>query len=88
MGELIMERVTDNLSRLKLGKIREILPVVSEESRKNEESWLSFLDRLLEEEVNAREERRVRTTLKIAGLPFEKTIDEYDFGFHDTLVSG
>lgn len=85
MPELIMERITDNLNRLKLGKIREVLPGISEESKVNNESWLTFFDKLLMEEVNAREERRLRTSLKIAGLPFEKTIDEYDFGFHETL---
>jgi DNA replication protein DnaC len=85
MPELIMERITDNLNRLKLGKMLEILPVVSEEARTNNASWLTFLDRLLEQEVDAREDRRVRTSLKIAGLPFDKTIDEYDFGFHETL---
>jgi DNA replication protein DnaC len=88
MHEFIMDRITDNLNRLKLGKIREILPVVFEESRKKDESLLSFLDKLLEEEVNAKEERRVKTSLKIAGLPFEKTIDEYDFGFHETMDKG
>jgi DNA replication protein DnaC len=85
VSELIMERITDNLNRLKLGKIREILPVILEESRRNNETCLTFLDRLLEEEVNAKEERRVRSSLKIAGLPFDKTIDEYDFNFHESL---
>ncbi|MBF0467006.1 MAG: ATP-binding protein [Nitrospirae bacterium] len=80
-----MERITDNLNRLKLGKIREILPVILDESTRNNDSCLTFLDRLLEEEVNAKEERRVRTSLKIAGLPFEKTVEEYDFNFHEHL---
>jgi len=85
MSELIMERITENLGRLKLSKIQEVLPVVSEEAQANETSYLAFLDRLLEEEVTAKEERRVKTSLKIAGLPFEKTIDEYDFAFHASM---
>jgi len=85
MSELIMERITENLSRLKLSKIQEMLPVVAEEAQTNKTSYLTFLDRLLEEEVTAKEERRVKTSLKIAGLPFEKTIDEYDFGFHASM---
>ncbi len=85
MSEMIMERVTENLNRLRLSKIQEILPVLSEDSRVRELSHLAFLDRLLEEEVSAKEERRVKTTLKIAGLPFEKTIDEYDFTFNPNL---
>ncbi|MFQ5606271.1 MAG: AAA family ATPase, partial [bacterium] len=68
MSELIMERITENLERLKLSKILEILPVIAETCQ--EESHLVFLDRLLVEEVAAKEERRVTTSLKIAGLPF------------------
>jgi DNA replication protein DnaC len=85
MSEMIMERITENLNRLKLSKIHEILPVLSEDTTVRELSHLAFLDRLLEEEVTAKEERRVKTTLKIAGLPFEKTIDEYDFTFNPNL---
>ena len=85
MCELIMERIAENLNRLKLSKILEVLPIITEESLANEDSPLVFLDRLLVEEVTAKEERRVTTSLKIAGLPFEKTIDEYDFDFHRHL---
>jgi len=85
MSELVMERITENLSRLKLSRIHEMLPLVSEEAQAHSQSYLAFLDRLLQEEVTAKEERRVRTSLKIAGLPFEKTIEEYDFGFHGAL---
>jgi len=85
MSELIMERIAENLGRLKLLKIQEVLPMAAEEAQTNNTSYLAFLDRLLEEEVTAKEERRVKTSLKIAGLPFEKTIDEYDFSFHASM---
>ena len=85
MSELVMERITENLGRLRLSRIYELLPVVAEEAQAGNQSYLAFLDRLLQEEVTAKEERRVRTSLKIAGLPFEKTIDEYDFAFHGAL---
>jgi DNA replication protein DnaC len=85
MSEMIMQRTADNLARLRLSKMQEILPVIAEEAKKKELSYLSFLDRLLEEEVAAKEDRRVSTSLKIAGLPFEKTIEEYDFTFNASL---
>jgi DNA replication protein DnaC len=85
MSEMIMERITENLNRLKLSKIQEVLPMLTEDNKVRELSHLAFLDRLLEEEVTAKEERRIRTTLKIAGLPFEKTIEEYDFTFNPNL---
>jgi DNA replication protein DnaC len=80
-----MERISENLCRLKLSKIEEVLPVVAEKAQAEDTSYLAFLDKLLEEEVAAREDRRVKTSLKTAGLPFEKTIDEYDFGFHGSM---
>lgn len=85
MTELIMERLTDNLDRLRLSRMREILPAVTEEAQSGEFSYAAFLDRLLEEEVAAKEERRISTSLKIAGLPFEKTIEEFDFTFNPGL---
>jgi len=44
--------------------------------------YLSLLDHILGEEVAAWEKRRIKTALKIAGLPFAKTIEEYDVSFH------
>ncbi len=50
-----------------------------------ERTAISFLDDLLKEEVARKEQRRVETTLKISGLPFIKTIDEFDFSFQPAL---
>lgn len=48
MSELVMERIAENLARLRLTRAQELVS-------------------------------------KIAGLPFAKTIEEYDFGFHESL---
>ena len=48
-------------------------------------SYMAFLDHLLEEEVAAKEKRRVQTALKTAGLPAARTVEEYDFSFHPDL---
>ncbi len=85
MSELVMERIAENLIRLRLTRIQEMLEMIAEDSQRRSETYLAFLDRLLQEEVTAKEDRRVKTSLKIAGLPFDKSIEEYDFGFHETL---
>jgi DNA replication protein DnaC len=85
MSELVLERITENLTRLRLTRVQEMLASCSEEAQSSGETYLAFLDRLLQEEVTAKEDRRVKTSLKIAGLPFEKTIEQYDFGFHESL---
>jgi len=85
MEQLTYERLQDNLKRLKLCKAVEILDTVATSSQNNGVSHLAFLDQLLEEEVAARDKRRVDTAMKIAGLPMAKTIEEYDFTFHPHL---
>ena len=82
---LVAERIESNLTRLRLVRIREILDSVIETSEKSSKSYLGFLDELLEEEVAQKEQRRVQTALKISGLPFVKSIDEFDFTFQPKL---
>lgn len=85
MSELIRERIEEHLGRLKLSRIKELLPALVEDAAVQELTHLAFLDRLLDEEVASKEDRRVRTTLKIAGLPFERTIEQYDWTFNPEL---
>lgn len=82
---LILDRIESNLTRLRLPKIREILEPVLNTAQKQDKSHLSFLDELLEEEVAAKEQRRIETALKISGLPFIKGIDAFDFTFQPNL---
>ncbi len=63
----------------------EILGQVIKTSEEEGKSYLSFLKELLEEEVACKEQRRVETALKISGLPFIKSIDEFDFAFQPKL---
>jgi DNA replication protein DnaC len=44
-----------------------------------------FLDRLLEQELRARDERRVRTSLVLSGLPSGQTLANFDFAFQPAL---
>ena len=82
---LVAERIESNLTRLRLVRIREILDHVIESAEKESKSYLGFLDELLEEEVAQKEQRRVQTALKISGLPFVKSIDEFDFTFQPKM---
>lgn len=85
MSTLALDRIRSNLSRLKLSRIDEILEQTIKISEKEGKSYLSFFDELLEEEVIHKEQRRVETALKISGLPFIKSIDEFDFSFQPKL---
>ena len=85
MEQLINDRLQENLSRLKLTRAAEMLDAVVEQAETDKSSYLAFLDYLLEEEVAAKEKRRIQTAMKTAGLPSAKTIEEYDFNFHPKL---
>jgi len=85
MEQLINDRLQDNLTRLKLSRAAEVLDDIAKKADKDKISYLSFLDHILEEEVAAKEKRRVQTAMKTAGLPAAKTIEEYDFSFHPGL---
>jgi DNA replication protein DnaC len=85
MEQLINDRLQDNLRRLKLTRAAEILDVIIEKAEADKSSYPAFLDHLLEEEVAAKDKRRIHTAMKTAGLPGAKTIEEYDFSFHPKL---
>jgi DNA replication protein DnaC len=85
MEQLINDRLQENLSRLKLTRAAEILDTIVEKAETEKSSYLAFLDHLLEEEVAAKDKRRIQTAMKTAGLPVAKSIEEYDFSFHAKL---
>jgi DNA replication protein DnaC len=53
-ADLCDERVRENLTKLKLGRMAELLDSVAEEATQRGQSHLEFLDRLLEEETAVR----------------------------------
>ena len=82
---LLLERVQQNCARLRLPRVAEVLPATLQAADAQGQSPLQMLDSLLEEEVATKEHRRLETTLKISGLPFLKTLEEFDFPFQPQL---
>ena len=85
MEQLINDRLQENLSRLKLTRAAEVLDAIVDKAEADKSSYPAFLDHLLEEEVAAKDKRRIQTAMKTAGLPVAKSIEEYDFTFHPKL---
>jgi DNA replication protein DnaC len=79
--QILLERLSENLTRLRLPMIRAILPEMTKAAETECWSYLRLLDRLMEEEVAQKEQRRIEGMLKLSGLPYLKTIDEFDFAF-------
>jgi DNA replication protein DnaC len=85
MTELIADRIMTNLTRLRLARMSTLVPHLLGTAQDQALTNAAFLDTLLEEEVAAREQRRIETALRISGLPFLKTIDEFDWTFQPSL---
>ena len=83
--ELVLDRLQANLSRLRLTRVQAVLQETLAAAQSQHHSHLQVLDALFEEEVASKEQRRLETTLKISGLPFLKTLDEFDFLFQPHL---
>ena len=79
--QLISERFSENLARLRLCRVRDIFSETIKTAENEEWSYLTLLDRLLDEEVVCKEQKRISGALRISGLPYVKTIDEFDFTF-------
>ena len=69
------------LTHLGLEWVSQCLPELLERAVKEELSLPKFLHLVCQREQESREERRVRTGLKLSGLPGGKTLDTFDFAF-------
>jgi len=83
--QLLLDRLQQNLARLRLSRVQAVLEETVKVAQEQAHSPLQVLDALLEEEVACKEQRRLDTSLKISGLPFVKTLDEFDFAFQPHL---
>jgi DNA replication protein DnaC len=73
------------LERVGLMRAAEQLEERVAEAVKTQVGPHQFLDHLLEEELGYREERRMRTSLKLSGLPTGQTLSNFDFGFQPSI---
>jgi len=80
-----LDATREQLERVGLVRAAEQLDVLLGEAVKASVPPHRFLDRLLEEELGHREERRVRTSLKLSGLPTGQTVANFDFSFQPSI---
>ena len=82
---LAYERLHDNLGKLKLNTIAEILDSYLEIAAKEERSVLEILDHLLEEEQRTKQARNIEFKMRLAGFPVRKTLEDFDFKFQPSI---
>jgi len=78
-GRASYERVRDHLEKLKFETALCYVDDILERAQKEEKLPVEVLDELLERELQARLERRVRTNLNLSGIPVQKRLEDFDF---------
>jgi DNA replication protein DnaC len=82
---LEVDGTREKLLRLGLGHAAEALVAELTEAAQHDRSAHQVLDRLLTLELSQRDERRIRTSLRLSGLPPGMTLGEFDFAFQPSV---
>jgi len=85
MSVIAYERVHENLKELQLDTIDEILDTYLESAIKERKPALEILDYLLTEEQKTRRNKRCQKALRLSGIPYNKTFEDFDFKFQPSI---
>jgi DNA replication protein DnaC len=80
-----IHQLTPALKQLRLSGILETLDARSRQASDEQWSYLEFLERLLQDEVERRQQKQLALRLRRASLNTQKTLDNFDFSFNPTL---
>jgi len=85
MSELIYDRIKDNLATLKMSNTLEIMDNYLEHAVKENMPVLEVLDHLFAKEAESRRLKAINTNIQMAGLPYKKTLDDFNFDFQPSI---
>jgi DNA replication protein DnaC len=80
-----IERLHTMLPSLGLTEADAVMEAHLERAGKEQRAYADFLADLLSGEVEARRERYLRTRMRLAHLPYQKTLEQFDFGFQPSI---
>lgn len=78
-------QLLNNLQKLDLTKMAEMLPVYMDDAVAKNKSATDIMNELTEAEINFREERAKQINLMISHFPFHKTFDDFDFSYQPSI---
>lgn len=82
---MIYNQVINNLQKLKLDKMSSYLSTYLDEINKNNISFIDALYELTQKEIEFKEQRASEFNIKVAGFPFIRTLEEFDFNFQPSI---
>ena len=78
-------RVHEQLLELKMKHAEKTVDQLGEEAATRQSGYTEFLSRVLDAELVQRRDRGTQMRLKLAHFPFQKTLEQFDFGFQPSL---
>lgn len=85
MSNVAYERIKNNLEKLKLTKINEIIDNYLEIALKEETNIVDILDYLLDQETKFKDTRASEIQVNVAGFPYRKTLEDFEFEFQPSV---
>jgi DNA replication protein DnaC len=85
MSAAQLERLQEQMQRLRLFKSRERLEALLQDATTKEASYADFLDALLTEEVASKTAKHVTMRTHLARFPFVKSLETFDFSYQPSL---
>jgi DNA replication protein DnaC len=78
-------QLTPYLKQLRLSGILDTLEVRTQQAITEQWSYLEFLTRLVQDEVERRQGKQLTLRIRRSGIASTKTLESFDFGFNPTL---
>jgi IstB transposition helper protein len=76
-----LEQARHRLEELGMWQAAQLLEAILEAASRSQNTYLSFLNELLEAELQERQRRNVEVRMKLSHLPYRRTLSEFDFSF-------
>jgi len=80
-----IDQLHECLAALGLSEADAVIETCLERASKEAPSYAQFLTELLTSELTARQLRQLRMRLRMARLPYQKTLDQFDFAFQPSI---
>jgi DNA replication protein DnaC len=82
---IIRSRIHEQLLELKMKHAERAVDRLCEEAAERQSGYTELLSRVLDEELIRRRDRGTHLMIQLAHFPFQKTLEQFDFGFQPSL---
>lgn len=80
-----IQEIQNKMETLKMQHTSELIPELLSEATKQKTTARDFFEKVITLEVQAKEERRIATSLKVSGLPKGMHLDNFDYLFQPSI---